>query len=254
MGSLAGKVAVVTGAAQGLGFSIAQALAEAGASVLISARSLAKAEAAAKSLSDRGLIVSATRADVKVLQDVEANITEAVDQFGGLDILVNNAQKIYPPQTLEKNNDDQLIEMFESGPLATLRYMRVAYPHFQKRGGGVIINFATGASQRWNMTGYGPYACVKQAIRMLSKTAADEWGRDNIRVVTIAPFAMTTGLQGWIRDHPEDAAALVSSIPARKIGNPVDDVGRAVVLLCQPEAQYITGATIPVDGGMANFD
>src|ERR1700721_54437 len=112
MGSLAGKVAVVTGAAQGLGFSIAQALAEAGASVLISARSLAKAEAAAKSLSDRGLVVSATRADVKVLQDVEANITEAVDKFGGLDILVNNAQKIYPPQTLEKNNNNKLMEMF----------------------------------------------------------------------------------------------------------------------------------------------
>jgi NAD(P)-dependent dehydrogenase (short-subunit alcohol dehydrogenase family) len=122
------------------------------------------------------------------------------------------------------------------------------------RGGGSVINLASAVSERWDMSGYGCYAAVKQATRALSRAASAEWGADGIRVNTIAPHALSPGMEGWIAARPEEARAFIATIPLGRVGDCEADIGRVVAFLVGPDASYISGATLPVDGGQANFD
>ena len=122
------------------------------------------------------------------------------------------------------------------------------------RGGGTIFNLASSAGIRWDMSGFGAYGAVKQATRVLTRAGAAEWGRDNIRVLTLAPHAESPGLKWWIENNPDEAKAFFKTIPLGRIGRLEEDIGQAVVALCAPEMGYLTGATIPLDGGQANFD
>ncbi len=253
MTDLSGKVALVTGAGQGVGLGIALALSAAGARVVLAGRTLEKVEKAAAELAARGGEALAAACNVRDPADLAAAVNRAVEVFGGLDILVNNAQEV-PLGTLDEVTDEAFTAGFESGPLATFRFMKLARPHLAARGGGVIVNMATSAGVRWDMSGYGPYGAVKQAIRVLGRAAASEWGSENIRVITIAPHALSPGLQWWTENFPEEAAAFQKSIPLGRIGSLESDIGSAVAALCGPEFAYLTGATIPLDGGQANFD
>ena len=104
------------------------------------------------------------------------------------------------------------------------------------------------------MAGYGAYGAVKQATRVLTRAAAAEWGREGIRVLTIAPHAESPGLKWWIENNPDEAEAFFRTIPLGRIGKLEEDIGRAIVALCGPDMSYLTGATLPLDGGQANFD
>lgn len=250
---LSGKVALVTGAGQGVGLGIAQALAAAGASVALAGRTLDKVENAAQAIRERGGKAIALACDVKSAPDLEAAVAATVAQLGGLDVLVNNAQEV-PLGKLEDVTDEAFLAGFESGPLASLRLMKLARPIMAARGGGVIFNLASSAAKRWDMAGYGAYGAVKQATRSLTRAAAAEWGRENIRVLTIAPHAASPGLNWWIENNPKEAEAFFATIPLGRIGRLEEDIGRAVVALCGPDMGYLTGATIPLDGGQASFD
>ncbi len=253
MVDLSGKTALITGAGQGVGFGIACAMSKAGASVVLAGRTLAKVEQAAAEIAALGGKAIAVACDVKAPTDMQAAIDAAIKAFGVLDILVNNAQEV-PLGTLDEVTDEAFTAGFESGPLATFRFMKLARPHMAARGGGVIVNMATSAGVRWDMAGYGPYGAVKQAIRVLGRAAAAEWGAENIRVLTIAPHALSPGLEWWTETYPEEAAAFVKSIPLGRVGSLETDIGQAVAALCGPEFGYLTGTTIPLDGGQANFD
>jgi len=253
MTDLSGKVALVTGAGQGVGLGIALALAAAGARVVLAGRTLAKVEAAAAQLAARGGEARAVACNVKDPADLAAAVEGAVAAFGGLDILVNNAQEV-PLGKLDEVSDEAFLAGFESGPLATFRLMKLARPHMAARGGGTIVNLASSAGVRWDMAGYGPYGAVKQAIRALTRAGAAEWGREGVRVLTIAPHAESPGLKWWVENNPEEAEAFFRTIPLGRIGQLEEDIGRAVVALCGPDLAYLTGATIPLDGGQANFD
>jgi NAD(P)-dependent dehydrogenase (short-subunit alcohol dehydrogenase family) len=253
MVDLTGKTALITGAGQGVGRGIALAMSKAGANVVLAGRTLGKVEDAVDEITARGGRAYAVACDVKSAADMKAAIDASMAAFGGLDILVNNAQEV-PLGTLDEVTDEAFTAGFESGPLATFRFMKLARPHLAARGGGVIINMATSAGVRWDMAGYGPYGAVKQAIRVLGRAAAAEWGSENIRVLTIAPHALSPGLQWWTENFPEEAAAFKKSIPLGRIGSLEGDIGSAVAALCGPEFAYLTGATIPLDGGQANFD
>jgi NAD(P)-dependent dehydrogenase (short-subunit alcohol dehydrogenase family) len=253
MTDLGGKVALVTGAGQGVGQGIALALAAAGASVALAGRTLAKVEAAASQIAERGGRALAMACDVKDAADLERAVSATVAQFGGLDILVNNAQEV-PLGTLDQVSDDAFLAGFESGPLASFRLMKLARPHLAARGGGTMFNLASSAGVRWDMVGFGAYGAVKQATRVLTRAAAAEWGRENIRVLTIAPHAESPGLKWWIENNPDEAEAFFRTIPLGRIGKLEEDIGRAVVALCGPDMSYLTGATIPLDGGQASFD
>lgn len=253
MGNLADKTAVVTGGGQGVGQGIALALAKAGASVIVSGRTESKLEATCAQIEAAGGKAIAVPTNVKNAGDLASLVNRAVAETGGLDILVNNAQEV-PLGKLADVSDEAFQAGFESGPLASFRLMKLAHPHLKARGGGVIFNLASSAGIRWDMTGYGAYAAVKQAVRSLTRAAAAEWGRDGIRVLTIAPHAASPGLKGWVEHNPIEAEAFFRTIPLGRIGECEEDIGEAVVALCAPELSYLTGATIPLDGGQANFD
>jgi NAD(P)-dependent dehydrogenase (short-subunit alcohol dehydrogenase family) len=176
-----------------------------------------------------------------------------VQTFGGIDILINNAQEVALGRLLDVS-DESFLDGFISGPLATFRLMKECHPHFLARGGGAIVNLATSAAVRWDMSTYGAYAAVKQATRALTRAACAEWAHDNIRVNTIAPLAMSPGMEFWINAVPEESAAFIKTIPLGRVGDCEVDIGRAVVFLVGPDARYLSGATIPLDGGQANFD
>jgi NAD(P)-dependent dehydrogenase (short-subunit alcohol dehydrogenase family) len=253
MAELDGRTAIVTGAGQGVGQGIALALARAGAMVVVSGRTEAKLADTCAQIVKAGGKTLAVPADVKRSADLATLVERAVAETGGLDILVNNAQEV-PLGKLTDVSGEAFQAGFESGPLASFRLMKLAYPHLKARGGGTIFNLASSAAVRWDMTGYGAYAAVKQAIRSLSRAAAAEWGRDGIRVLTLAPHAASPGLKGWIDNNPAEAEAFFRTIPLGRVGECEGDIGAAVVALCDPRLGYLTGATIPLDGGQANFD
>jgi len=252
MNRLAGKVALITGAGQGVGQGIAFAMAAAGASVVVAGRTLEKVQRTATEIARRGGEALATTCDVKSASDLSRVVDECVLRFGGIDILVNNAQEVSLGPLLDVD-DEAFLAGFESGPLASFRLMKLVHPHMIGRGGGTMFNLASSAGVRWDMTGYGAYGAVKQATRVLTRAAAAEWGPQGIRVLTIAPHAESPGLKWWIENNPDEAAAFFKTIPLGRVGKLEEDIGRAVVALCAPEMAYLTGATIPLDGGQANF-
>ena len=224
MKELEGKIAIVTGAGQGVGQGIAFALSAAGVSVVV-----------------------AGRTEEKLVQTVET-----IASRGGKAIAVacnvNNAQEV-PNGLLDDVTDKAFTAGFESGPLATLRLMKLAHPHLL--GDGCIINLASTAAKRWDMSGYGAYAAVKESIRSLTRAAACEWGPEGIRSNAILPHAKSPGLAGWMEQNPTEAEAFQASIPQRRVGECEEDIGRFVVQLCSEGSSYINGQTIAVDGGQA---
>lgn len=253
MVDLSGKVALITGAGQGVGQGIALALARAGATIAVTGRTEAKLVETCRIIAERGGSAIPIACNVRSADDCERTVTAVVAQLGGIDILVNNAQEVALGTLLEVS-DDAFTGSFESGPLATFRLMKLVHPHLVARGGGTIFNLASSAGVRWDMARYGPYGAVKQAIRVLTRAAAAEWGPDNIRVLTIAPHAESPGVKWWVKNNPDEAAAFFKTIPAGRFGDCEQDIGEAIVALCGPEMRYLTGATIPLDGGQANFD
>jgi NAD(P)-dependent dehydrogenase (short-subunit alcohol dehydrogenase family) len=252
MGILDGKVAIVTGAGQGVGEGIAIALAKEGAAMVVAGRTESKVVRTKEAIESFGGRALALGCDVCKPADIAMAVEATLKAFGGIDILVNNAQIVHN-DLLDNLSDQQFTETFDSGPFATFRFMKAVHPHLKARGGGNIVNLATSAAQRWDAKGYGVYAAAKQAIRLLSRTAAHEWAQDNIRVNTVAPLAMTPALRGWIDADPEGSNAFLDTVPSRHIGDPELDIGRAVVFLCGPDSRYVTGVTLPLDGGQANF-
>ena len=243
---LAGRVALITGAGQGVGRGIALALADAGASLSISGRTLSKVEATAALVEERGGRVVASECDVADPDQVIRNVADTVEALGGLHILVNNAA--WAPMGNLLDVTDKAFDLgFRTGPLATLRFMRAAHPHL--KGGGVIVNLGSGSALRPDPVGLGAYAAVKDAISVLTRAAAVEWGPDGIRANTVLPFAQSPGMD-WYEEHvPDQYEQVLAEVPLGRVGDCELDIGRAVVFMCSPASSYMTGSSLMVDGG-----
>ncbi|QKS01432.1 SDR family oxidoreductase [Sphingomonas sp. CL5.1] len=252
MGMMTGKVALVTGAGQGVGEGIALALASEGAAVAVTGRTIEKLDRTCALIAARGGAAIPLACDVKRPADLARIVEETAARLGGIDILVNNAQEV-PNGKLMEVTDEAFLAGFESGPLAAHRLMKLVHPHLVARGGGVIVNLISSVTVRWDMTGYGAYAAVKKAIHALTRAAAAEWGRQGIRALSIAPHAESPGLKWWMKNNPEEAEAFFRTIPLGRVGRLEEDIGRAVVALCSSDMAYLTGAVVPLDGGQANF-
>jgi meso-butanediol dehydrogenase / (S,S)-butanediol dehydrogenase / diacetyl reductase len=247
-GKLAGKTAIVTGAGQGVGRGVALALSAAGASVTVMGRTEAKLVAVHGEIAQRGGRALVCAGDVKSSADIDDCVAATAREFGGVDILVNNAQEV-PLGSLLEIDDDAVTAGWESGPMATLRFMRACHPYL--KGGGAIVNMGSRAGVRPDPVRRGAYAAVKEAIRALTRAAAMEWATDGIRVNAVLPYAMSPALERLAGERPDEFAMSRRAVPMGRVGDPELDIGRAVVFLVGPDAGYITGATIPVDGGLA---
>jgi NAD(P)-dependent dehydrogenase (short-subunit alcohol dehydrogenase family) len=248
MGTLDGKVALITGAGQGVGEGIAFALAAEGAAAAVAGRTLSKVEDTAREIEARGGRALPVKCDVKDPASLSKLVDTVVEAFGTIDILVNNAHEV-PRGPLHGVSDEVFTAGWESGPLATFRLMKLCHPHL--KGGGSIVNLASTSAKRWDLSNYGCYAATKEAIRSLTKAAACEWGPDGIRTNVILPHAKSPGLVSWIETNPEEAEEFFSTIPMRRVGECEEDIGAFVALLCSEGSRYVNGQSIAIDGGQA---
>jgi NAD(P)-dependent dehydrogenase (short-subunit alcohol dehydrogenase family) len=248
---LEGKVALVTGAGQGIGLAIAKAFASAGARLAITGRDLGKIERAAQDLTALGTEVLTCRGDAGKRAVADQTIAAVMRRFGQLDVLVNNAQASVPGVPLADIDDRMVALSIESGLYGTLYHMQAAYPHMKERGGS-IINFGSRTGTAGE-AGFGIYAATKEGIRGLSRVAAREWGPTGIRVNVICPAALSDASRKFAEDFPEQNRYFMSIIPLRRLGDPDNDIAPVAVFLASDDARYVTGQTINVEGGMTMF-
>jgi NAD(P)-dependent dehydrogenase (short-subunit alcohol dehydrogenase family) len=244
---LEGQVAIVTGAGQGVGRGVALAVADEGARVVVLGRTLSKCEAVAGEIQDRGGAAIPVSCDVEHREQIEGVVADTVERWGRIDLLVNNAQTLVF-QSLRRLTDDDLETMWRSGPLATFRFMQACLPHL-RASAGCVVNMGSGSSLLPHPS-MGGYAMSKEAIRVLSRVAAVEWGRFGIRVNAICPVAETPGLEAF-GDATGARDQVASGIPLGRWGDCAADVGRAVVYLAGKDGGYVTGTTLMVDGGFS---
>ena len=246
-GRLDGRVALVTGAGQGIGRGTALALAKEGATVALVGRTLSKCEAVAAEIADLGGTAVAIACDVGVREQVDAAVDATVQAFGGIDILVNNAQSSVQAK-LEDTTDEDIELAWRTGALATFYAMQAALPHLKASGRGSIVNFGSSTAIEGNVA-FGAYAMAKEAIRGLSRVASREWGRFGIRVNVIVPNALSPSSQDFRDAHPERFARMEARVPLGRVGDPEADIGRAVVALAADDLTYLSGQTLMLTGG-----
>jgi NAD(P)-dependent dehydrogenase (short-subunit alcohol dehydrogenase family) len=241
------QVAIVTGAGQGVGRGVALALSAEGAKVAVLGRTLSKCEAVAAEIAGRGGEAIAWQCDVEHRDEIEASIQQVIETWDRIDILVNNAQtKVY--KSIRKMTDDDMDTMWRSGPLATFRLMQACFAHLRSTS-GCVVNMGSGSSilPQGAMSGY---AMTKEAVRVMTRVGAVEWGRFGIRVNAICPLAESPGMDDFDSAAPGAMSETVLPlIPLGRLGNPEADIGRAVVYLASKDGSYITGTTLMVDGG-----
>jgi NAD(P)-dependent dehydrogenase (short-subunit alcohol dehydrogenase family) len=247
MHTLEGRTAIVTGGGHGVGRGIALALSSAGAQVVVCGRTASTLAGVRSEIEARGGQALDVVCDITLPDDRTRLLEATLERFGGVDILVNNAALV-PHGTLLEIDEGLIQSAWETGPLATLHLMRLCHPHL--KGGGAIINVSSGAAIAGNVPQRGIYAAVKAALNSISRAAANEWGPDGVRVNTIMPVARTEAVDRFIATEPERAAAAFGAIPLGRVGDCEDDIGRVVAFLAGPDARYVTGVTITVDGGM----
>lgn len=249
MGDLDGKVAIVTGAGQGVGRGIALALSKEGATVVIAEMNEKTAQNTAQEISSFGGKTLAVACDVRKRDQVDAVVEKTVNTYGTVDILVNNAQATRPEVPFEETTDDDMALALNSGLMGTFYFMQACFPHM-KKGGGKIINLGSAAGTE-GMRGFTAYAATKEAIRAITRVASKEWGKYKINVNAICPYANSPGMLGWAEAFPESYQASMAAHPLGRIGDCEKDIGRTVVFLSGPDSDYITGQTVMVDGGQS---
>lgn len=247
MGSLDGKVALITGGGQGVGLGIAAAFAKAGASIMLTGRNGGKLESAAASLELAGGEVATLVADVAQRSDAVRSVEATVARFGRLDCLVNNAQSSVHGVALADLDDEQIALVMGSGLMGTIYHMQAAYPHLKQRGGSVI-NFGSREGIHGGK-GFGAYAATKEGIRGWSRVAAREWGVDKIRVNVLCPAALSPAANDYLENNPEHAKAYLATIALGYFGDPAGDIGPIATFLASDDSRYLTGQTLNADGG-----
>lgn len=249
--SMRGHVAIVTGAAQGVGKGVATALLERGAEVLLVDIQEEALGRTATELEAIGRVEQLVE-DLRDPDSARRIAAAAVGAFGTVHGLVNNAIATNEPKAFVDITTEDLALGYDVGPRATFLLMQAVHPLMVEAGGGSIVNLGsgtgTGGEPKW-----GGYAAAKEGIRGLSKVAALEWGRDNIRVNVICPFAESDGVKFWKSFAPKEYDKAVGRVPMKRIGDVRTDVGALVAFLLGTDATFITGQTIHVDGGIGCF-
>lgn len=250
MGRLEGRVAIVTGAGQGVGLGVARALAGEGAKVVCANRSAEKGEAAAAGIREDfpGAEARYIQSDVSQRGSVVALVDETVSSFGSADILINNATPSGGTARLESMTDAAMNDYMSVNYYASFWAMQAVFPHMKARGWGRIVTMCSlnGINaHRYTVM----YNASKEAARALTRTAAVEWGRYGITCNVLCPFAATPSWQGFEKFDPESARAIVEGNPIRYAGDSERDIGPVAVFLASEESRFVTGNTIHADGG-----
>jgi meso-butanediol dehydrogenase/(S,S)-butanediol dehydrogenase/diacetyl reductase len=236
----AGRVALVTAAAQGIGRAVAHRIAAEGGSVVITDVNVAGAEVVAAEIGDRAL---ALRVDVTVRSEIEAAVAAAVEKFGGLDVLVNNAGANVVRSEPEETSAEEWHRQLDVTLVSAMQCIQAALPELVARRGSVVtigsINSLTGI-------GNLEYAAAKAGQQSLTQNLAVRYGAQGVRFNLVAPGTVRT--PNW-DDQPGQLDQLARLYPLRRVGEP-EDIAAAVAFLASDDAAWITGHTLPVEGGL----
>lgn len=248
-GSLDERVAIVSGGGQGIGRGIALALAAEGAHVVIAEIRAQTGQAVEAEILARGERATFIPCDVSRRESVEACVAQTLAECGRIDVLVNNAVAHSPSVPLVEQTAAAFRESFETGLLGSFYLMQASYPALAVRGGS-IINLGSAAGYQGHAL-LSAYAATKEAIRALTRVAAREWGAQGIRANVLCPFGDSPGWQGFREADPAGADAFIAARPLPRVGSCEHDAGRAAVFLASDDSAFVTGMTLPVDGGGA---
>lgn len=262
MGVLDGKTAIITsggravlsdGGCGSIGYGIATAYAKEGANLVITGRNVKKLDDAKEELERLyGTKVLPVAADISAGQDNEeivANVVKkTMDEFGRIDVLINNAQASASGVALADHTKEQFDLAVYSGLYAAFYYMKACYPHLKETKGSVI-NFASGAGLFGNF-GQCAYAAAKEGIRGLSRVAATEWAKDGINVNIICPLAWTAQLEQFKNAYPDAFEKNVHTPPMGHFADAEKEIGRVCVQLASEDFKYMSGETITLEGGL----
>jgi len=247
MGRLQDRVAVVTGAGDGIGAAIARRFAAEGARVLIAELDEARGAAMADELA-HGTDARFVRTDVGRKEDNRAMIQAAVDAWGRLDILVNNAWGGGAITRVELKTDALIEHGLAVGFRGPLWAMQAVFPIMKARGYGRVINICSLNGVNAHM-GTVEYNSAKEALRAATRTAAREWAETGVVCNIICPAAKSAAFHRVMAEHPELIAAADAANPMGRIGDPYDDISPVALFLASEDCRYLTGNTLFVDGG-----
>ena len=248
MGRLEGKVAIVTGATEGIGAAVARLFAAGGARQVLVARRMQPGRNMVEELGE--WCARFLSADVADEPTATAAVRTALEDFGRLDVLVNNAAMDFVRDILETRRED-LERLFAPNFFGAFAMLREAGRVMCERGGGSIVN-VTSRNASVGLPSMGAYAAAKGALLALTRIAAVEWASAGVRVNAVAPGLTDTPLiRAWVDGQPDPAAfeaGLVTSVPLGRMARP-EDVALAILYLASDESAHVTGTSIPVDGG-----
>lgn len=243
--ALSGKVAIVTGASHGIGAVSARAFARAGAAVVLAARDTDAITAIAREIEDTGGQVHPVSTDVSDPVSVRNLIGDTVERFGRLDVAFNNAGTTHMPSRLADitlEDFDRCISVNLGGVFLAMKYEIAA---MLDGGGGAIVNMSSTAGVN-GVPGMGAYAATKHGVIGLTRTAAIDYADSGIRVNAIAPGPILTERMATLPETVREQIA--QSVPMGRLGDP-EEVAAAAIWLCSDQSRFITGATLPIDGG-----
>ena len=243
MENLKDKVVIITGGAAGIGGAITSVLMERGASVVAVDIDEEAGERKVKENPDK---IAFLKGDISKESVAKEAVALAISRFGKVTGLINNGHPSVEKSILDHTDEDWALSI-NAGFYATLYFMKAAYPEL-KKSKGAIVNFGSGAAIKGNVE-QASYVAAKEAIRGLSRVAANEWAEDEIQVNVISPLALTEGLAKWKETSPEEYEKVASKVPMKRFGDPRKDIAPAVVFLLSDDSRYMTGQTIMVDGG-----
>ena len=246
MGKLDNKVAIVTGASSGVGRGVAKVLAQNGAKVCACARRMEKLEELAEEVRAFGGEVLPIACDVTDPAQIHNVVEQCVSHFGGVDILVNLAQGAMLYRPLVDVDQEYALLAYKSGALASLLFMQECFPHMKEKGYGRIINTASAAGYDGS-PGFGAYGMAKEAIRAVTRTAANEWGQYGITVNVFLPIIATDTFR---ETQPEALKALEARTALKRVGTTEEDCAPLLVFLAREDGGYLTGQSFMVDGGI----
>ena len=243
---LKGKTALITGAAQGFGFGIAETFVREGARVAVLDINGDKAKEAAKAIGRKAFAVTC---DVGKAKSVDKAVEKILAKVGRLDIVVNNAGTTHRNKPMTEVTEEEFDRIFAVNVKSISLMARATVPHFREHGGGVILNIGSTAGLR-PRPGLTWYNGSKGAANLLSKSMAVELAPDRIRVNAIAPVAGETPLLATFmgEDTPEKRKAFTATIPWGRFSTP-QDIANAALFLCSDESEMVTGSVLAVDGG-----
>jgi NAD(P)-dependent dehydrogenase (short-subunit alcohol dehydrogenase family) len=251
---LSGKVALITGGGTGIGRAIALAFAREGASVAVAGRRLEKLREVISEIQKRGGAGLAMECDVTSAREVKRAVKGTVERFGRLNVLVNNAGTLHVStvEGISEEEWDRTMTVNVKGPFLM---SRAVLPEFRKCGGGAIVNIGS-VLGLVAVKDRAAYCASKGGVTMLTKAMAIDHAHENIRVNCICPSIVETELVKGVFDESEQGQALrkarIATIPLGRIGRP-EDVAEMAVFLASEESSWITGAAMPLDGGLTAY-